>query len=157
MKKIKKFLVLLMVILFLSMFTTNTYAAMNTNNLSLHQMTKIYSKAYSTDYYSGCEENSNYKNHMPEITVLTHGLGSKGSYWSNDVNIRDEEGKFLLAYNESSLISKINNNLHGNLNVYHIICEKNFLFKIIKYDGKLENSKEVARIDDVSKIGRAHV
>ena len=151
MKKIKKCLVLLMVILFLNMFTTNTYAAMNTKNLSLHQMTKIYSKVYSTDYYSGCEENSNYKNQMPEITVLTHGLGSKGSYWSNDVNIRDDNGNFPLSYNESSLISKINNNLHGNLNVYHIVCGENFSFKITKYDGELENSKEVTRIDDVSK------
>lgn len=151
MRRIKIYLLLCVFVMILCLIHTNIYAALNTNNLSLHQMTKIYSKAYSSDYYSGCEDNSKYKNQMPEITVLTHGFGSSGWFWSNDINARDKDGNFILTNNESSLISKINNELNGNVNIYYVQCKTDFSYNITKYNGKLQKSKEVARIDDVSK------
>ena len=77
---------------------------------ALHRDTKIYSRKYSADYYSGCEDYSDYIYSAPSITVLTHGLNGSASHWSNS-----GEG---FAYNASSLIAKIGNKLHDDYDLY---------------------------------------
>lgn len=77
---------------------------------ALHRETKIYSPKYSADYYSGCEDYSDYIYSTPSITVLTHGLSGNASHWSNS------GGGF--AYNSSSLIAKIGNKLHDDYDLY---------------------------------------
>lgn len=123
-------------------------AATVADTLTLHKQTKVYS-SNNSDYFDGCEDYTSYVNQSPEITVLTHGLGSKGYYWSNSLSVNN--GKEL-AYNSSSLIEKIYQKLNGNLNLYYAQFEgENFkLHKLSRNDYSLSDSY-TARLDDVSK------
>lgn len=122
----------------------------------LHLNTKIYS-SNNDDYFNGCEDYDNYVNLAPTITVLTHGLGSHDYYWSNNYSV--ENGK-KLAYNSSSLINKIYENLDGQMALYRadgIYYEStgDFGFALTKYSYEdyinSNDGKPTSVIDDVSK------
>lgn len=156
MKKLKKVLCLLCVfvisLFFLLGGSTNAAAAtsaVSTNALTLHQKTKIYS-SNNLDYFNGCEDYRNYVSAEPAITVLTHGLGSKGYYWSNQKNVND--GK-KLVYNSDSLIEKMYQKLDGNMSLYYAQCDSGSsfnLYKLSRYNYETDG-RETDRIDDISK------
>lgn len=124
-----------------------TYAASINSNLSLHEQTKIYS-SNNPDYFYGCEDYDDYVSQSPEITVLTHGLGSQGHYWSNDISIKDGT---ILAYNSNSLIDKIYTKLNGNVLIYLAKCDNETSFQLSQYNRYLTSIRETERLYDVSK------
>lgn len=151
MKIIKRISVAVVMIAFgLLLFLGNnvkTYAASINSNLSLHEQTKIYS-SNNSDYFYGCEDYANYANQTPEITVLTHGLGSSGYYWSNDILVDNGEA---FAYNASSLIDKIYTKLSGNVSIYFAKCQSETSYQLSQLNRNLTTLKETERLDDVSK------
>lgn len=133
---------------------TASASAASTSN-SLHTQTKIYS-SNNDDYFNGCENYDDYVNSSPTITVLTHGLGSADHYWSNDYNVH---GGSTLAYNSSSLISKIYEKLDGQMTFYVASgidkgSTYDFDFELIKYSYddyvNANGGKTTSVLDDVS-------
>ena len=151
MKKFKSVLfVFSTIVLGLLLFLNNdlkTYATSINNTLALHEQTKIYS-SNNSDYFYGCEDYDDYVNQVPEITVLTHGLGSYAKYWSNDININS--GKDF-AYNSSSLIDKIYTKLNGNVLIYLAKCNNSKTFQLTQYNRYLTKICDTERLSDVSK------
>ena len=128
--------------------TSGVYAAATMDSgLSLHEQTKIYN-SHNSDYFNGCEDYANYVNESPEITVLTHGLGSKSYYWSNDLSVNNGE---QLAYNSSSLIEKICQELKGEVLIYFAKCDSPKSFTLTQLSRELKQIKATNRLDDVSK------
>ncbi len=126
----------------------NVSAATVTNgNLTLHEQTKVYS-SNNSDYFNGCEDYANYVNQAPEITVLTHGLGSKACYWSNDISVNNGDE---LAYNSKSLIDKIYQKLNGNVLIYFAHCDSPTSFQLTQLSRTMTEIKQTERLDDVSK------
>lgn len=156
MKKLKRVFYLLCVfgisLFFLLGSSNNAEAAtsaVSANALTLHQKTKIYS-SNNLDYFNGCEDYRNYVSAEPAITILTHGLGSKGYYWSNQKSVNGGE---KLAYNSDSLIEKMYQKLDGNMSLYYAQCNSGSsfdLYKLSRYDYETDG-KETDRIDDISK------
>jgi len=133
---------------------TASAAAASTSD-SLHTQTKIYS-SNNDDYFNGCEDYDDYVNSAPTITVLTHGLGSADYYWSNDYSVH---GGSTLAYNSSSLISKIYEKLDGQMTLYVASgidkgSTYDFDFELIKYSYddyvNANGGKTTSVLDDVS-------
>ena len=135
-----------------ALFSYKVYADNTTE--SLHKITKIYS-SNNSDYYSGCEDNKNYRYKEPAITVLTHGFNGNASHWTN-------VGEEKFAYNSESLIAKIEKRELVDIYVAKCLTQTSFsLFKYdvkVKYDSKedkyvkyFDEPTEVARINDASK------
>ncbi|MGM9970965.1 MAG: GLUG motif-containing protein [Anaeroplasmataceae bacterium] len=117
--KTKILAVLFIFVGLLFVFTsTNVYASETSSIASLHKQTKIYN-SNNDDYFSGCEDYSDYENISPTITVLTHGLGSSASYFSNE---RGVDNKDFISYNSASIIAKMFDKLQGKLDVYVADC-----------------------------------
>ena len=123
---------------------------------SLHTQTKIYS-SNNDDYFNGCEDYDDYVNSAPTITVLTHGLGSAAYYWSNDYSVKNGEE---LAYNSSSLINKIYEDLDGQMTLYVASgidkgSTYDFDFELTKYSYEdyvgANGGNSTSVLDDVSK------
>lgn len=160
MKKIKFGIIAVLMLLFVAVGvgvfnnSLNVFAA--TMPDSLHTQTKIYS-SNNEDYFNGCEDYDDYVKSSPTITVLTHGLGSEDYYWSNDYS---EKGGSELAYNSSSLINKIYENLDRQMTLYVASgidkgSTYDFDFELTKYSyedyvsANGGNSTEI--LDDISK------
>ncbi|OLA44938.1 MAG: hypothetical protein BHW39_05675 [Firmicutes bacterium CAG:552_39_19] len=155
--KFKFFIVVIFLFVAVAGFYGNSldvFAAGTVDNL--HSQTKIYN-SNNTDYFDGCENYADYVNSAPTITVLTHGLGSKAYYWSNDYSISNGR---KLAYNSNSLINKIYEDLDGQMTLY--LAEGidkgssvDFDFELKKYSYEdyinSNDGKPTSVIDDVSK------
>ena len=154
--KFKIFIVIIFLFVAVAGFYGNmdVFAAGTADNL--HSQTKIYN-SNNADYFDGCEDYADYVNSAPTITVLTHGLGSKAYYWSNDYSISNGR---KLAYNSNSLINKIYEDLEGQMTLY--LAEGvdkgssvDFDFELKKYSYEdyinSNDGKPTSVIDDVSK------
>ena len=117
MKIAKIFLFLITLSLFF-IFTRSKYALSASSSNNLHTNTKIYS-SNNNDYFYGCNDYADYVDIQPSITVLTHGFGSRGYFWSNNPTIND--GKSF-ALNESSLVYKIFERF-SNVKLYGPVCQ----------------------------------
>ena len=76
------------------------------------------SRKYSTQYeisYNLTQKNNNQVMDSAQITVLTHGLGSDASIWSNAYSSKNLSTSF--AYDAESLINKISDEV-GGANIY---------------------------------------
>ncbi len=164
MKIAKIFLFLITLSLFF-VFTRSKYALSASSSNNLHTNTKIYS-SNNNDYFYGCNDYADYVDIQPSITVLTHGFGSRGYFWSNNPTIND--GKSF-ALNESSLVYKIFERLGGDATLY--IAKSNckiidspgvgaasnniYNFSLIKYNSldylESNGGHPTEMIDDVSK------
>lgn len=121
---------------------------------SLHTQTKIYS-SNNDDYFNGCEDYDDYVNSAPTITILTHGLGGYDYHWSNDYSVENGE---KIAYNPSSLINKIYEQLDGQMTLYvadGITVGSTHDFKLKKYSYEdyvnATGGNITSVLDDVSK------
>jgi len=123
----------------------NTYASDSSHNLTLHEMSKIYSSS-NNDYFTGCENFSKYRSVSPGITILTHGLGGLACNWSNS-------GQWELGNNESSLIRKISKINNNEVDIYVAECSKEsqYDFNLLKYNIDLSSFTTIKRINDTSK------
>lgn len=151
MKLIKKVVIVISVLLIgciaILNCKTTVHATSIDDELTLHEQTKIYS-SNNSDYFYGCEDYDDYVNQSPEITVLTHGLGSKGCYWSNDISVKDGD---VLAYNSNSIIDKIYTKLNGEVLIYFVCCESKNTFTLSKLNRYLNVQTKTDRLDDISK------
>ena len=86
-------------------------AAAGATERSLHEQTKIYSSGFSSDYYTGCEDYTDYQSLSPAITIFTPGLNGTAAHWSN-------AGGSEFAYNDSSAIAAITGKLNGKVDLY---------------------------------------
>lgn len=144
----KQFVVLISVffVVLYAFFGSNVYAKVTNEKWTLHEKTKIYS-INEKDFFTGCENYQNYQSSTPGITVLTHGLGSRASHWSNTLASGDSE----LAYNKASLITKISEQLNYNVDIYLADCQNKTVFTLTKYNWNFTSKAEVERINDASK------
>lgn len=81
---------------------TNTYTATEINNGNISYN---FDNNVPTEFMPGA----------PQITILTHGLTSDASVWSNENNENTENSIF--TFTEDSLITRLNN-LVGGANIY---------------------------------------
>lgn len=116
-------------------FSMNLHAVVDLEELSLHEMTKIYSKNNS-DFFVGCENFEEYMHSEPTMTVFTHGYDSNASHWSNDAT----KGN-ILADNASSLIHKIAIKNNYCVDIYLAQCLSQENFVLTKYSWDLKEKK----------------
>ena len=166
--KIRKFFTLfLSICIVFLIFTLCIRVDASTSNVELHTKTKVYS-SNNSDYYSGCEDYDDYRNLLPTITVLTHGLDGHYYHWSNNYATTGHE---YFAYNSDSIVEQLYQHLNGNMNIYiartdsiitynhlnteieNCVYDGYKLYKISYNDYKYNptNIIEVDYLDDVSK------
>ncbi len=79
---------------------------------------------YSIKYSMENRNNNEVTTDMPpQITVLTHGLGSDAGTWSNHYS-KGSPDNTVFAYDSESLISQIEEKNNGNVNIYLARAER---------------------------------
>lgn len=165
-KTIKNLLIIMIVVLFLGLCcvsTANIIASADVVDEISQQSLLTESNTFVCNNYNESEKVVSYDMNnrrvnvqvmeTPQITVLTHGLGSDASVWSNNYSQHNRDIKF--EYNKNSIIERIKTEA-GGANIYwarmQLDGSLDFLNITNSLSGDFENENTLCTtISDISK------